>query len=110
VGISDVVYNYTVNTGISSNTKITSLERWEQVCSTASVFTVLFACLQELNPPFTQEQLAAIRKLCRFYVANNLQQLNHSVVPELRPQAYDILCDYWGEGLVKHMEEVLGEG
>lgn len=110
VGIPDVVYNYTVNTGISSNTKITSLERWEQVCSTASVFTVLFACLQDLNPSFTQEQLAAIRKLCRFYVANNLQQLNHSVVPELRPQAYDILCDYWGEGLVKRMEEVLGEG
>ena len=107
VGIPDVVYNYTVNTGISSNTKITSLERWEQVCSTASVFTVLFACMEDLDPGFTEEQLAAIRKLCRFYVANNLQQLNHSVVPELQTQAYDILCDYWGEGLVKRMEETL---
>ena len=107
VGISDVVYNYTVNTGISSNTKITSLERWEQVCSTASVFTVLFACMEDLAPGFTEEQLASIRKLCSFYVANNLQQLNHSVVPELRLQAYDILCDYWGEGLVKRMEETL---
>ena len=107
VGIPDVVYNYTVNTGISSNTKITSLERWEQVCSTASVFTVLFACMEDLDPGFTEEQLAAIRKLCRFYVANNLQQLKHSVVPELQTQAYDILCDYWGEGLVKRMEETL---
>ena len=107
VGIPDVVYNYTVNTGISSNTKITTLERWEQVCSTASVFTVLFACLQDLTPPFTQEQLAAIRKLCRSYVANNLQQLNLAVVPELRVPAYQILCDYWGEGLVKRMEEAL---
>lgn len=105
VGIPDVVYNYTVNTGISSNTKITSLERWEQVCSTASVFTVLFACMEDLDPGFTEEQLAAIRKMCRFYVANNLQQLNHSVVPEIRLQAYGILCDYWGEGLVKRMEE-----
>ena len=105
VGIPDVVYNYTVNTGISSNTKITSLERWEQVCSTASVFTVLFACMEDLDPGFTEEQLAAIRKLCRFYVANNLQQLKHSVVPELQTQAYGILCDYWGEGLVKRMEE-----
>ena len=109
VGIPDVVYNYTVNTGISSNTKITTLERWEQVCSTASVFTVLFACLQDLTPPFTQEQLTAIRKLCRSYVANNLQQLNHVVVPELRAPAYRILCDYWGEGLVKHMEEALAQ-
>ncbi|MBO7174238.1 MAG: glycosyltransferase family 2 protein, partial [Spirochaetaceae bacterium] len=54
VGIPDVVYNYTVNTGISSNTKITSLERWEQVCSTASVFTVLFACMEDLDPGFTE--------------------------------------------------------
>lgn len=107
VGIPDVVYKYTVNTGISSNTKITSLERWEQVCSTASVFTVLFACLQDLNPPFTEEQRASIRKMCRFYVANNLHQLQHSVVPELQTEAYEILCDYWGEGLVKRMEEVL---
>ena len=107
VGIPDVVYNYTVNTGISSHNSITTLERWEQVCSTASVFTVLFACLQDLTPPFTAEQLVAIRKLCRSYVANNLQQLNQAVVPELRPQAYQILCDYWGEGLVKRMEEAM---
>ena len=110
VGIPDVVYNYTVNTGISSNSKITTLERWEQVCSIASAFTVLFACTETLHPPFTKEHLDCIRILCRSYVANNLQQLHHSVVPELRPEAYQILCDYWGEGLVKRMEEVLGEG
>ncbi|MBQ4330556.1 MAG: glycosyltransferase family 2 protein [Spirochaetaceae bacterium] len=111
LGISDIVYNYSVNTGISSRTKITSLERWEQVCSTASVFTVLFACLEELDPPFTESQLAAIRKLCRFYVANNLQQLHHAVVPELQAAAYEVLCDYWGAGLVKRMEAALeGDG
>lgn len=110
VGISDRIYNYSVNTGISSNTEITTLERWEQVCSTASVFTVLFTCLEELDPPFTESQLAAIRKLCRFYVANNLQQLQHAVVPELRPAARQLLGEYWGEGLVKRMEEALGRG
>ncbi len=107
LGISDIVYNYSVNTGISSNTKITTLERWEQVCSTASVFTVLFACLEELDPPFTESQLAAIRKLCRFYVANNLQQFHHAVVPELQAAAYEVLCDYWGAGLVRRMEAAL---
>ena len=107
VGISDRIYNYSVNTGISSHTEITTLERWEQVCSTASVFTVLFACLEELDPPFTESQLAAIRKLCRFYVANNLQQLRHAVAPELRPAARQLLGEYWGEGLVKRMEAAL---
>ena len=109
VGIPDVVYNYTINTGISSQSSITTLEHWEQVCSTASVFTVLFACLETLYPPFTQEQLNCIRSLCRSYVANNLQQLNHAVVPELRPQAYHILCDYWGEGLVKRIQDSMNK-
>lgn len=44
-GIPDIVYNYSVNTGISSHSTISTMERWEQVCSTASVFTVLFACM-----------------------------------------------------------------
>ena len=109
VGIPDVVYNYTINTGISSQSSITTLDRWEQVCSTASVFTVLFACLETLYPPFTQEQLNCIRRLCRSYVANNLQQLNHAVVPELRPQAYELLCDYWGEGLVKRIQDSMNK-
>ena len=107
VGISDIVYHYSVNTGISSHTEITTLERWEQVCSTASVFTVLFACLEELDPPFTESQLAAIRKLCRFYVANNLQQLRHVVTPELQSAARQLLGEYWGEGLVMRMEEAM---
>ena len=107
VGISDIVYHYSVNTGISSHTEITTLERWEQVCSTASVFTVLFACLEELDPPFTESQLAAIRKLCRFYVANNLQQLRHVVTPELQSAARQLLGEYWGEGLVTRMEEAM---
>ena len=77
------------------------------MCSTASVFTVLFACLEELDPPFTESQLAAIRKLCRFYVANNLQQLRHAVAPELQSAARQLLGEYWGEGLVSRMEAAL---
>lgn len=106
-GIPAIVYNYAVNTGISSHTLITSLNRWEQVCSCASVFTVLFACLEELDPPFTAQQLDVIRHRCRFYVANNLHQLRNAVVPKLQDKAYQVLCDYWGEGLVKRMEEHL---
>lgn len=106
-GIPVIVYNYAINTGISSHTLITSLSRWEQVCSTASVFTVLFACLEELDPPFTAQQLDVIRQRCRFYVVNNLLQLRNSVVPELQEEAYQVLCDYWGEGLVKRAEQML---
>ncbi|MBQ8561034.1 MAG: hypothetical protein IJ441_05540, partial [Spirochaetaceae bacterium] len=37
--------------------------------------------------------------------------LHHAVVPELQAAAYEVLCDYWGAGLVKRMEAALeGDG
>ena len=107
LGIGEVVYNYTVNTGISSHTKITSLERWEQVCSAASVFTVLFNCVEDMSDPFSAEQKDSIRNLCRFYLINNLQQLQLFVVPELYPEAHRLLCEFWGPGFVRQAESFL---
>ena len=108
-GIGEVVYNYTINTGISSHTKITSLERWGQVCSAASVFTVLFHCAKGIRTPFSSEQMSAIRDLCRFYLINNLQQLQFFVVPELYHEAYELLCEFWGAGFVHQAERFLQE-
>ena len=107
LGIGEVVYNYTVNTGISSHTKITSLERWEQVCSAASVFTVLFNCVEDMSDPFSAEQKDSIRNLCRFYLINNLQQLQLFVVPELYPEAHRLLCEFWGPDFVRQAESFL---
>ena len=107
LGIGEMVYNYTVNTGISSHTKITSLERWGQVCSAASVFTVLFNCVEDMSEPFSAEQKDSIRNLCRFYLINNLQQLQFFVVPELYPEAYRLLCEFWGPDFVRQAESFL---
>ena len=107
LGIGEMVYNYTVNTGISSHTKITSLERWGQVCSAASVFTVLFNCVEDMSEPFSAEQKDSIRNLCRFYLINNLQQLQLFVVPELYPEAHRLLCEFWGPDFVRQAESFL---
>ena len=48
-----------------------------------------------------------VKAVCRYYAKNNLQQLNGSVVPELRDEAYRELCRWWGEGMVKTMEATL---
>lgn len=106
-GIRDKVYNYSVTSGISSRKIITELSRWEKVCTTASVFTAIFTECQENGNPFTQEQMAAIKFLCQRYVANNLFQLKKAVAPEIQEEAYALLCEYWGEDLVKYVENKL---
>jgi len=102
-GIQNVVYNYSMNTGISSRTKITSLERWEKVCSTASVFTAIFSSIDENEIKLTECQTEALKAMCRSYVRNNLEQLKVAVIPELQNEAKQMLCDFWGKEMVEKM-------
>lgn len=55
-------------------------------------------------PDFTEAQLAGIKQMCRGYLINNLEQFNKVVAPEIKTEAYAMLCEYWGEDFVKTME------
>lgn len=102
-GIEEKVYNYFVNTGISSSKKIESLEEWQKVCSTASVFTILFSWIEE-NPHLTQEEILSVKNMCKYYAKNNLLQLEKCVVPQIQDEAKKMLCEFWGEKIIKSLE------
>jgi len=109
LGIDKYVYNYCVSTGISSKVIITSLDRWEQCCSVASVFTTIFSWEQEQTEltgtsPLSNEEIKAITGFAVGYLKNNLAQLKHAVHPDIREQAHKILEDFWGESFVKRIE------
>ncbi len=109
-GIPAKVYNYTVNTGISSAKKIDSLEEWKKVCSTASVFTIILNDIQtdeQLRKNLTEEEILAVKNECRFFAKNNLQQLNAVVEPELKQQARIELCEWWGRQIIESAEKEL---
>lgn len=117
-GIEACVYCYNADTGISSNRTISSLAEWEKVCSTASVFTVLFNWIedeasaapsssgQESLPAaeLTEEETDKVRQMCRWYAANNLAQLDNAVDMRLREEAYRMLCDYWGVKMINSVK------
>lgn len=106
VGIDFPVYEYSVDTGISSFTKITDLKRWEQVCTAANVFTILFTAVKELPVQrFTPEHAKALRLKARFVLANTLEQMKRQVDPSILEQARALMCQYWGEDFVKFEEE-----
>lgn len=106
-GIDSFVYNYTNDKGITSNSEVTSLERWEKACTAASVFTVIFDYLQEhpLDCPRAAELKLALEKLCLNHAMMNLHHLER-VTPSLREEAYAMLCDYWGEDYVRRVEKM----
>ncbi|MBQ9630477.1 MAG: glycosyltransferase family 2 protein [Treponema sp.] len=110
VGIEDKVYMYSIDTGVSSFRKITSLKNWEHVCTTASVFSGLSDIIQNNENLFTPNQVIAIRKSCTEHLANNIVQLKTAVLPELQEEAYALLCEYWGEDFVKRIEKEVEVG
>ena len=66
VSIDATVYNYSINTGISTGTRITTLSQWEHICSAASVFTALFDEISRLpKDSFLTEEMYDVKKECR---------------------------------------------
>lgn len=106
IGIEDKLYRYRINSGMSSHRKIDSLERWRLVCSGAAVFTVISQWIKE-NQTITKEDVEIIRAMTRGYLVRTIFQLNETVVPELKQDAYQMLYEYWGKSFVERMETAI---
>lgn len=105
VGLAQPVYEYSINTGISSFNAITDLKKWEQVCSAANVFTILFTAVKELPAQrITPAHLKSLGLKSRFVLSNTIKQMNCEVDPPLLPAARELLCRYWGEEFVNAEE------
>ena len=106
VGIKDKVYRYRVDSGMSNQQKITTLEKWQMICSTASIFSVLSQTLPQ-QPLLSEDEVALVRQFAIRYLGNNILTLRNTVVPELQPQARALLCEYWGQDFVEQVENMV---
>lgn len=101
IGIPETVYNYRINTGVTSRKEITELAGWEKVCSAASVFTIIFSYLDE-HPALGSEIRKAVKAIGRSYRTDNLAQLEACVTPALQEEARALLEEWWGKGVIKN--------
>ena len=106
-GTQELVYYYRKTSGMTSAKKIDTIRSWEMVCSTASVFTILFDWnkIDESTFRLTPEEHATLQQFSQYYIKNNYRQYTETVIPQLKAQAYELLCEYWGEGFVKRVEK-----
>ncbi|MBR1639190.1 MAG: glycosyltransferase family 2 protein [Treponema sp.] len=106
-GIEARVYRYRVNSGMSSGRKIDSLHKWKMICTAASVFTVISQWCEAHKTEIQPDELNYLRKMTSYYLGNNINQMHETVIPELQPAAREMLCEYWGESFVEHMETAM---
>ena len=95
LGIPDTVYNYRINTGVTSRRQITDRAGWEKVCSAASVFTIILSYLDE-HHALGSEIREAVKALGRSYRSDNLKQLEVCVMPALLEEARALHSEWWG--------------
>lgn len=107
-GVQKRFYRYSVDSGISSAQSITDIGRWQRVCSAASAFVPVVQFIQSPEGACLSSSLVeSMKAACNNFVANNLKQLEQRVAPELKEQAHNLLCEYWGEDYVKTIERAL---
>ena len=104
-GISNLVYYYLENEGITSNKEVSDLEVWRRQCTVSSCYSLLLTFEGDLN----EEEKEAVRKMSRHFIRNSILRLRNCVIPSLQPQAYEILCEYWGKDYVEAIEKLMEE-
>ena len=109
VGIKDKLYVYSVDTGISSGQKIEDLTRWEKVCSVSSVFSIIFDSIENENLELSDGQKDAVRRQCNTYVLSTYRYFKYFCIEEIKPQAWEMFCDYWGKSYVEKILIASGE-
>ena len=102
-GIDSFVYNYINDTGISSASQVINLDRWEKICSSASVFTIIFSYIQE--NPLDEKYVKELRIACNNQLKKIISKMKRDFADSLQAEAYAILCDYWGKDYVKQIEK-----
>lgn len=101
-GFKEKVYQYNLNTGLTSGRIIDDMARWERFCSSASAFTILYDYFKKNSTPPSHK--TAVQKLCWLHILKSVDKLHTSVAPEIYDQAYSMLCDYWGASFVAKAE------
>ena len=104
-GINDVVYYYLTNEGITNQKPIDDLKKWRRHCTVASIYSLLLTFEGEL----TEEEREGIRNLSRTFMRFSILRLRNQVIPELRPRAREMLCEFWGEDYVETIEKFIDE-
>lgn len=108
-GADTLIYYYRDCSGMTSSDNKLSLQKFEVISSSAVVYTVIYMWLEEQRRkngtyPVCDEIVASIKESIRQKVKTGLENIRN-LDEEDKPKAYEILCDIWGEKLVKTMEE-----
>ena len=97
--VESPVYFYNFGRGISSNNKVVTLARWERICSSSTVFTILKMLIPD-EIQLSENQAVHLQRICNRYLQSLINRLEKYVDSSIKESASEILNEYWGEKYV----------
>ena len=97
--VENPVYFYNFGRGVSSNDLISNLDRWERICSSSTVFTIL-KMLIPAEIQLSENQAVHLQRICNRYLQSLINRLEKYVDSSIKKEAELILNEYWGEKYV----------
>ena len=108
-GIPEKLYQYNIADGISVPRREYSLEDWSKLCTCSHVFIIIISWIQTKQKRTELEDILLTMMMHEMRLG--LLMLQKQISDELRPRAYEIFCEMWGEEYVKKVEKKMaGEG
>ncbi len=105
IAIPLIGYQYTLGSGITTK-KVDSIEKWKLLCSCSGVFTSILYDIKIKPFPDNSQIPKILKNIAKGYLINNLKKY-HNLPEYLKPEAYQILLEEWGDDLVKSAEKFI---
>ena len=104
-GTDEIVYKYRIEYGITASKTISSLKKWENLCSGSSVYTIMLSETQENPESYSPAIIKKLKMLCLNSLSECVFSYHQAVTEDIREEAWKILCRYWGETFVQKAED-----
>lgn len=106
VGISEALYNYRDDSGMTESKEVCYLEDFEQYCRIASIFSIIFNWCK--TNPIPEKILKSYQMDSVLFLENTIMKMRKCVPSHLQKEARDLLNEYWGQRFVERVEKSLG--
>ena len=107
IGLSDIVYLYGTNSGVTSSNTIFTIDAWKQKCAVSGVINIINDYVNHNPFKLNKKELKSINNFTYTFVHDLLFDLNYIVTENIRKEAFEVLCDYWGKDIILNVSKEL---
>ena len=91
------VYVMRIGNDAAQGRRISTLRDWEHICLASSMYSSIYGILMKFRKNFSDEEFRQLEETAYFHLVQSVIELEKSVSEDVKPKAWKMLRDFWGE-------------